>query len=255
MSESQASGSSLVNAHLSYPSNDISTIAPIASSSSQHRPLLQDRLYVGNLHHSVDEYALVQAFSKFGKISQLDFLFHKTGALKGKPRGYAFVQYANKDDALKALTMANDKLLRGRKLVVTYAHQAPLDQGGGGISFNGSKVRKGITEAGRPTALSLLKSSGGSGARSDGTKNKIAMMEAKLKQMKKKVAPTPLSTHSSLPSNTPALDPRSSSLLSRSKPLVSPSESLSGQTIFPRYNEPHGHRSDQKSPPSVSGAK
>jgi len=36
-------------------------------------------------------------FSKFGKISHLDFLFHKTGALRGKPRGYAFVQYANKD--------------------------------------------------------------------------------------------------------------------------------------------------------------
>ena len=27
----------------------------------------------------------------------MDFLFHKTGALKGKPRGYAFVQYASKD--------------------------------------------------------------------------------------------------------------------------------------------------------------
>ena len=27
----------------------------------------------------------------------MDFLFHKTGALRGKPRGYAFVQYANKD--------------------------------------------------------------------------------------------------------------------------------------------------------------
>lgn len=62
--------------------------------------------------------------------------------------------------------MANDKLLRGRKLVVTYAHQAPLDQGGVGSSFSGSKVRKGMNEAGRPTALSLMKS-GGSG-RSDG---------------------------------------------------------------------------------------
>lgn len=42
-------------------------------------------------------FALIQVFSKFGKISHLDFLFHKTGMLKGKPRGYAFVQYANKD--------------------------------------------------------------------------------------------------------------------------------------------------------------
>ena len=42
-------------------------------------------------------YTLLQAFSKFGKISKLDFLFHKSGPLKGKPRGYAFVQYSNKD--------------------------------------------------------------------------------------------------------------------------------------------------------------
>jgi hypothetical protein len=42
-------------------------------------------------------YSLIQIFSKFGKVSKLDFLFHKTGPLKGKPRGYAFVQYANQE--------------------------------------------------------------------------------------------------------------------------------------------------------------
>ena len=26
---------------------------------------------------------------------RLDYLFHKTGALRGKPRGYAFVEYSN----------------------------------------------------------------------------------------------------------------------------------------------------------------
>jgi hypothetical protein len=64
--------------------------------------------------------------------------------------------------------MANNKLLRGRKLVVTYAHQAPLDQDGSNSSMGGSKVRKGTTEAGRPTVLSLLKSSGSGGGRPDG---------------------------------------------------------------------------------------
>jgi RNA recognition motif-containing protein len=42
-------------------------------------------------------YTLLQVFSKFGKVTKLDFLFHKTGLLKGKPRGYAFVEYGNKD--------------------------------------------------------------------------------------------------------------------------------------------------------------
>lgn len=65
---------------------------------------------------------------------------------------------------MKALAMANGKPLRGRKLVVTYAHQAPLDQAGS----SGSKVRKAISDAGRPTALSLLKSNGSASGRFDG---------------------------------------------------------------------------------------
>lgn len=52
------------------------------------------RLYIGNLASSVDEFVLANTFSKYGKISKMDFLFHKTGPLKGKPRGYAFVEYA-----------------------------------------------------------------------------------------------------------------------------------------------------------------
>lgn len=40
---------------------------------------------------------MLQVFSKFGKISKLDFLFHKTGPSKGKPRGYAFVEYKDKE--------------------------------------------------------------------------------------------------------------------------------------------------------------
>lgn len=84
---------------LSYPvastSQDIAPPAP-----PQARRLLKDRLYVGNLAPTVDEYTLLQVFSKYGKISKLDFLFHKTGPLKGKPRGYAFVEYADENPGL-----------------------------------------------------------------------------------------------------------------------------------------------------------
>ncbi|EDQ99800.1 uncharacterized protein LACBIDRAFT_315151 [Laccaria bicolor S238N-H82] len=85
------------NDHLSYPSD----IDPEPTSEQQQpqqpRQLLKDRLYIGNLHPTVDEYSLLQVFSKFGKVSKLDFLFHKTGLLKGKPRGYAFIEYGSKD--------------------------------------------------------------------------------------------------------------------------------------------------------------
>jgi len=102
--------------------------------------------------------------------------------LKGKPRGYAFVEYGNKDDALKALTMAHERPLRGRKLIVTFAHQAPLDQYNGSGVFSSSKNRKTMMDTGRPTTLSMLKT--GFTSRHEGkTRDKIAMMEAKLRQM------------------------------------------------------------------------
>jgi hypothetical protein len=51
--------------------------------------------------------------------------------------------------------MAHEKLLRGRKLVVTFAHQAPISQAGSSTAI-GTK-RKGMMETGRPTTLSMLK--------------------------------------------------------------------------------------------------
>ncbi|KAI0674200.1 hypothetical protein C8Q78DRAFT_1013530 [Trametes maxima] len=165
---------------LSYPAPSELPVPPASSSSSaQPRTLLKDRLYVGNLHPTVDEYALLQLFSKFGKVSKLDYLFHKSGPLKGKPRGYAFVEFADRDDAEKALLHANDKLVRGRKLVVTYANQAPLDASG--AQGLGAKSRRPVSDVGKPTTLSLLKSAGG--GRSDATDAKIARMEAKLRQL------------------------------------------------------------------------
>lgn len=68
-----------------------------SSSSSAPTPGKPDRLYVGNLSQTVDEYTLLQVFSKYGKITRLDVMYHKTGPQKGKPRGYAFVEFANKD--------------------------------------------------------------------------------------------------------------------------------------------------------------
>ncbi|KAH9475949.1 putative RNA-binding protein 18 [Psilocybe cubensis] len=194
----QAPSNSSIDEHLFYPSlDDKDPISERSKSPPEEQPrqLLKDRLYVGNLHPTVDEYTLLQIFSKFGKVTKMDFLFHKSGALKGKPRGYAFIEYGNPDDARKALTMAHEKPLRGRKLVVTFAHQAPLDQygSGSGIALPSSlKNRKTMNDAGRPTALSLMKT--GMSHRGEGkTTDKIAMMEAKLRQMER-TNPVPKST-------------------------------------------------------------
>ncbi|KAG8766534.1 hypothetical protein FRC19_008383 [Serendipita sp. 401] len=130
----------------------------------------KERLYVGNLHPTVDEHTLIQLFSRYGKLSKLDFLFHKSGPMKGKPRGYAFVEYADAEGAEKAVNACNQKLLRGRKLSVTYANQ--------NADSSTSRHRPNDTKT---TTLSLLKTPN----RPKGTENKIAAMEAKLRQLER----------------------------------------------------------------------
>ncbi|EIN05493.1 hypothetical protein PUNSTDRAFT_137604 [Punctularia strigosozonata HHB-11173 SS5] len=206
---------------LSYPALGEPGPSTVVALQPPQRPLLKDRIYVGNLHPSVDEYCLIQVFSKFGKISKLDFLFHKSGPLKGKPRGYAFVQYASTEDAAKALERANDKMLRGRKITVTYAQQASLDDVSGyGYSsgVGGNKYRKGMMDMNKPTTLSLLK--GAESGKKQGMSNKIAKMEAKLRELQASSSPsssTPpppsMTPHPSLPSK-PTFDPDAYSTLS-----------------------------------------
>ncbi|KIP01387.1 hypothetical protein PHLGIDRAFT_123390 [Phlebiopsis gigantea 11061_1 CR5-6] len=179
--------------HLSYPVAS-SSKDPTPPPVPQARQVLRDRLYVGNLAPTVDEYTLLQVFSKYGKIAKLDFLFHKAGPMRGKPRGYAFVEFSDESDAAKALASANDKLLRGRKLMVTYAQQAPVDSAS---SFQG-RTKRHMSDIGKPTTLSLIKSLNSN--RNNGTEDKIAKMEAKLRQMEQvSSSGRAMSGHSSLP--------------------------------------------------------
>ncbi|ORX40583.1 hypothetical protein BD324DRAFT_611401 [Kockovaella imperatae] len=156
----------------SLSSGNVLTASHPSTSASGGKP---DRLFVGNLSPTVDEYTLIQVFSKYGKITKLDFMFHKSGVLKGKPRGYAFLEFSNKDDALRAMVKLHDRLLRGRKLVVTYANSAPIN--------DLPLITKGRrpTDAPKTTTLSLLKSN----RRPQNAAAQIAAMEAKLATMAK----------------------------------------------------------------------
>ncbi|CDZ96186.1 rna-binding domain-containing protein [Phaffia rhodozyma] len=158
------------------------------------------RLYVGNLQFTVDEFALIKIFSRFGKIAKLDFLFHKSGPMRGKPRGYAFVEFATKEDAMKALTGLHDKPLRGRNLVVTFASQM---QNGDGSSFssNGGKYgsNSGSGSHDRRTTLSMVKNQ----RAPQGADAQIAALEAKLAQMKKSSAASSSDTTSASNSTLP----------------------------------------------------
>ncbi|KAI6121200.1 hypothetical protein F5141DRAFT_1088584 [Pisolithus sp. B1] len=196
------------------------------SSSSRSTQLLKDRIYVGNLGPVVDEYTLLQVFSKYGKVTKLDFLFHKSGPNKGRPRGYAFVEFENEADAEKALTGVNGKLLRGRKLAVTFAHQAPLNNSEISGSFGSRSKRADNT----PTALSIVKSTG-VGRSEIKTSRKIAMLEAKLRQME---SSSPFMEKSSLPPK-PAPPAKFPPDFSKSKPSRRSEHRVAAQRSTPLH--------------------
>ncbi|KAB5591708.1 RNA recognition motif domain-containing protein [Ceratobasidium theobromae] len=199
---------------LTIPTQDPEPEASTSKATSQP-PHPEDqrgtRLYVGNLDHSVDEYALLQVFSTFGRVTKLDFLYHTSGPLKGKPRGYAFVEYATKQEATKALVACHDKPLRRRRLTVTFASQnthASYPAGGTG-------PHRRHTAPPKHTTLSLLKTQN----KPQSTSAKIAALEAKLGSLERdrtsKEAdallsdvlgpnPTPSTNLASLPPKPPA---------------------------------------------------
>ncbi|BGP19490.1 hypothetical protein JCM10213_006310 [Rhodosporidiobolus nylandii] len=149
----------------------------MASTSTQQQS--DKRLYVGNLSTTVDEYLLMQVCAKHGKIAKLDYLFHKTGPQKGKPRGYAFVEYSTKEEAQRAMQALNDKVLRGRKMVISLAsEQQPDDRTQLGMKKPRGPIQ---SDAHKPTAISLLK---GGGVAKAPVNRKIAALEAKLAAMR-----------------------------------------------------------------------
>lgn len=208
-----------------------SIMLPLDPSSAPTPPTTttpsDSRLYVGNLSPAVDEFALVALFSKFGKISKLDFLFHKSGVLRGKPRGYAFIEMNRRDEALKAMIELNNKPVRGKRILVTpanesqyQAHQAanqnkPNHSQQTNSSHPGRAGQRGrpaSSDPMRPTTLSILKSQ----QQPKGVNNRIAALEAKLASMQQGTGST--TTASSSPDSHLA---STSSLLS-SKPSFLP---------------------------------
>ncbi|SNX86317.1 uncharacterized protein MEPE_05026 [Melanopsichium pennsylvanicum] len=188
---------SLPNPYLSRPSHTIASPTTRKSditTGTKH----ETRVYIGNLHSSVDEYVLIQTFSKFGKITKLDFLFHKSGAQRGQPRGYAFVEYDSPHEALQAVAGAHDKTLRGKRICVMFATKSSgeSEKGAGragGVGPHRRDRRQGVAgevEANKTTQLSLSKNA----KTPQGTDAKIAVMEAKLAKMRQSKSQAAAST-------------------------------------------------------------
>jgi RNA recognition motif-containing protein len=102
------------------------------------------RLYVGNLAYSVTSESLEQMFLEFGTVVSAQVV---TDRDTGRSKGFGFVEMANEDDAMRAITELNGKEYLGRQVNVSEARpQAPREGGfggGGGGGFRGGGGRGG----------------------------------------------------------------------------------------------------------------
>ena len=87
------------------------------------------KLYIGNMSYSTTEARLREAFEAFGEVSSVNVV---TDRETGRPRGFAFVEMANDEEAQAAITGMNGKDLDGRDLNVAEARPSESRGGGGG---------------------------------------------------------------------------------------------------------------------------
>jgi len=88
---------------------------------------MMKNLFVGNLPFKTSEDTLRVHFAQFGEVAQVRIM---TDRDTGKPRGFAFVEMTNDDEAERAVTALNGKEFEGRPLTVNEARPKP-DRGFG----------------------------------------------------------------------------------------------------------------------------
>src|SRR5690348_13339008 len=97
-------------------------------------------LFVGNMSFQTTEADLRALFEPFGPVTRIHIVHDRE---TGQPRGFAFVEMAQDDQAAKAMADLNGKEVAGRALRVNEAAPKP-DRGprGGGFGGGGSGYKK-----------------------------------------------------------------------------------------------------------------
>lgn len=84
-------------------------------------------IYVGNMNFQTSEADLRALFEPFGPVTRVHIAMDRE---TGRPRGFAFVEMANDEDAAKAIAGLDGKEVAGRNIKVNEAR--PKTGGGGG---------------------------------------------------------------------------------------------------------------------------
>src|SRR5688500_18014074 len=94
-------------------------------------------IFVGNLSYQTNQNDLEAAFAAFGTVERVSIV---TDRDSGQPRGFAFVEMTNKNEAGNAIAGLNGQELNGRALNVNEAR--PREDRGGRPSGGGGGGRQ-----------------------------------------------------------------------------------------------------------------
>jgi cold-inducible RNA-binding protein len=86
-------------------------------------------IYVGNLSFDAGESDVRQLFEPHGQVASVSIIEDK---FTGRPRGFAFVEMAQDNEAQAAIAALNGKDFKGRPLTVNEARPRSEHRGGGG---------------------------------------------------------------------------------------------------------------------------
>jgi hypothetical protein len=83
----------------------------------------EHKLYVGGLDPRVNEAMIIKLFRPHGKIVREQFMWHNHGPRRGEPRGYCFVEYSKREEAVRAKNALDGNRLCGRSLSVRFVEE------------------------------------------------------------------------------------------------------------------------------------
>ena len=90
-------------------------------------------IFVGNLSYQTTQDDLHAAFAAFGTVERVNVI---TDRDTGQPRGFAFVEMSDRNEAERAINSLNGTDMNGRTLNVNEARPKPAGGGGGGYGGN-----------------------------------------------------------------------------------------------------------------------
>lgn len=95
------------------------------------------KIYVGNLSYQTTEDALRTKFEEYGTVEEVNVI---TDRDSGRPKGFAFVEMRDRDEAGRAIQGLDGFTMDNRALTVNEARpREPRSGGGGGGKYGGNR--------------------------------------------------------------------------------------------------------------------